>query len=241
MRQEVRAAPPAMRPRLDERQAVMVMAPDVHAELDRAARSAIVVTDRAWPSAALAHPFLAAPGIVFAWWDGRETLHGGAFATAGGAWAVLADKGGGKSTTLGFLAREGVRIVTDDLVVIDGGEILAGPRCVDLMPVVADALGLDDVRLDARATKVRLSLPPMPASIPLRGLVHLAWGDRTELVRIPAAERAARLVRHRSILREPRRPGGLLDLLRLPTYELRRKKSLAALPEALELLLALDG
>jgi hypothetical protein len=238
--QDVRVAPPPV-PVLDERRAVIVMSDTMHAEIDRETRSATVVTDREWPPAAFAHPFLAAPGMVFAWWDRREPLHGGAYLAGDGAWVLLAPKGGGKSTTLGALADRGVPVVADDLVVVESGSVLAGPRCVDLVPAAAAQLGIGDARFDARSRKVRISLAPVAPAVPLLGFVHLAWGDGPKVVGVKPADRAARLVAHRSLALEPTARGGLLDLVRLPTYELRRPRDLASLAAVADLLLGLGA
>jgi hypothetical protein len=227
---------------LDDARATILIAPGMRAEVDRASRTATLVTREPWPPGAIAHPFLAGPGMAFAWWERRETLHGGVFVAGDGAWALLADKGGGKSTLLGALARAGAPVVADDLVVVDDGRVMAGPRGIDLSPQAAETIGAHDASPEARFTKLRLSLGPIAPETPLRGFVHLAWGDDVELARVPVAERAARIARHRSILSlDPTTPGGILDLLRLPSYELRRPRDLALLPRAVELLLALRG
>src|SRR6188472_3686872 len=67
---------------------------------------------------ALVHPYLAPPAGLLAHWHAREALHAGAFVHAGGAWGVVADRGGGKSSTLARLSLDGVPIVADDLLVI---------------------------------------------------------------------------------------------------------------------------
>lgn len=214
----------------------------MHAEIERAARTAVLVTDRPWPPGAIAHPFLAAPAIAFAWWERREAMHGGAFVTGGCAWAVLAEKGGGKSTTLAALAAAGATVVADDLLIIVEGRVLAGPRCIDLTPEAAAAVGASDARRDSRTTKLRMSLGPTEPERALGGLVHLSWGDRAEVRAVPVQERAARIARHRSVFgRHSTAPGGILDLLRLPSYELRRPKRMDSLSAAVDLLLGLGG
>ena len=67
------------------------------------------------------HPFLSTAATFFAHWDGREPFHGGAYALEFAAIAVLADREAGKSTTLAALARAGVPVMADDLVVVDDG------------------------------------------------------------------------------------------------------------------------
>ena len=207
VQQEVRDGAPAPTHAVDAQRASIAIAPGMHAEIDRAGRSATLVTDRPWADEVVAHPFLAAPGAVFAWWDGREPLHGGAFVAGdGGAWVVL-----------------------------------AGPHCLDLRPDAAARLGLAaPPGDDPRRTKVRLRLPAGPATAPLAGVVHLAWGDRVEAVAIDRRERLARLVPHRSTWREPSAPGAFLDLLAVPAYELRRPRDERLLDDVAGALLALQ-
>ncbi|HEX2085252.1 MAG TPA: hypothetical protein VHF89_06180 [Solirubrobacteraceae bacterium] len=228
VRQERRRAEAAVHAVRAERASIAI-APGMRAEVDRGTRTAVLVADEPWPPAALTHPFLAAPAGLFAWWEGREALHGGAFAGAAGTWALLAPRGGGKSTTLARLALEGVPVVADDLAVVDAGVLAAGPRCLDLTPEAAHRLGVDGARDDARSTKVRMTLPGVAPETPLAGVVHLAWGDRVELVPVPPAERLARLVAHRFTWRDPADPVALLDLAALPAYELRRPPGLDSL------------
>ena len=67
-----------------------------------------VLADRRLPDADLVHPCLWPAAAVFARWRGLETLHGGAFVDGrGGAWAVLGDRGAGKSSLLAALAVAG--------------------------------------------------------------------------------------------------------------------------------------
>jgi hypothetical protein len=221
--------------------ATVVITPEMRAEIDRATRTATLVSSTQWPAGALVHPFLAAPAALFAWWEGREALHGGAFANAAGTWAVLAEKGGGKSTTLGHLATTGVTVIADDLVIVDRGTVFAGPRCVDLTESAARALGVGELRDDARTTKARLLLGPAPAETRLAGIVHLAWGDEVAIERVPPRARAERLARHRTLRQDTTVPGGLLDLIRLPTYELRRPQRHDALDAVAAALRALPS
>ena len=90
------------------------------------------------------HPYLAPVALVMARWLGREGFHGGGIVAGGGVWGVLGDKTAGKSTTLAWLAREGVGVVSDDVLVIDGGTALAGPRSVDLREEAAERLGVGE-------------------------------------------------------------------------------------------------
>src|SRR5690349_7180146 len=100
--------------------------------LDRRAMTVVFTVPDGIGPAALVHPFLASPALVAAHWHGRETFHAGAFVVGDGAWAVLGEKGDGKSTLMAWLARRGAAVVTDDVLIVDAGSALAGPPSIDL-------------------------------------------------------------------------------------------------------------
>ena len=185
----------------------------------------------------LVHPWVTWGAAMFARWHGREAFHGGAFVSGGRAWAVLADKEGGKSTLLARLALDGAGIVSDDLLVIDDGDVFAGPRCVDLRPGTAEQLGAGDLPL-ARGDRHRLPLPPVADRLPLAGVVHLAWSDTLAVREIPLSDRIARLRPHNGFDLLTPGPSELLSLAGLPTLELSRPKELGRISACAELLLA---
>ena len=84
---------------------------------------------------AIVHPYLAPVAGLLAHWRGREALHAGAFVHQGAAWGLVAERGGGKSSTLARLALDGLPVIADDLLVIDDLHALAAPRAVDLRRV----------------------------------------------------------------------------------------------------------
>lgn len=192
------------------------------------------------------HPRLGMAAAVYAHWLGRAAFHAGAFVEHGRAWAVIGERGDGKSTLLAALALAGRPVIGDDTLVLDGAGCLAGVRCIDLRPGTAARLGCrEDVVAVRRGARERLRLGPVaPAGPALGGWLLLAWGERLELRPLAAAERLARLAR----------PGGwhrrgapdtslLLELAALPAWELRRRRDWAELPAVLERLreLTLDG
>jgi hypothetical protein len=184
----------------------------------------------------LAHPYLAAAAPVFALWDGRDSLHAGAFAGPAGAVALLGTKRAGKSTTLAALARAGVPVVTDDVLVVKDGTAFAGPRCIDLRDGGIEGLSGRRVRGDRQ----RVELPPVDPEVPLRAAVFLTWGDEVALVPLQPHERVRRFADRRY---DPTgaRPGALLSLAAVPSYELRRPARLEALDAVLELLVRLTA
>ncbi len=203
--------------------------------LRRVEHRAVFRTPYAISDDELVHPYLAPVGAVFARWNGRESLHAGAFVAGGRAWAVVGTREAGKSTLLAALHAAGHPIVTDDVLVIDDGLALAGPRAIDLRAGAAAGVGLverpDGVREDSRE---RVRLPPVPAEMPLAGWIVLAWGDALGLRPLPVANRFAPLVAQRSAVLPGDDPVGLLDLVKLPAYELVRPRDFSALRPAVD-------
>jgi hypothetical protein len=191
---------------------------------------------------ALVHPYLAPGAAVLARWQGREAFHAGAVLAAGGAWAILGGRESGKSSTLGWLAAEGHTVLADDLLVLDGQDALAGPRCIDLRPDAAARLEAGEpLGVVGTRERWRLRLGPAAASVPLRGWVELGWGDEVAVEPVRGAERLTTLIPHRSVRLEPPRAGALMELASLPLLRLLRPRRWDALPHAAERLLAAIG
>lgn len=85
-----------------------------------------LVLARPTPLECVVTPHLTSAASTIAAWMGRPAIHRRHVPSRGPVWVVLGDKGRGKSTTLGWLAKVGVPIVTEDLVICDGGDVLAG-------------------------------------------------------------------------------------------------------------------
>jgi hypothetical protein len=170
-------------------------------------------------------PHLTSAASTIALWTGRPAIHGGAFLHEGGAWVLLGDKGQGKSSTLGWLATSGVPIITDDLVVCDGGDVLAGPRCVDLRADPARHLNAGrDLGVVGTRERRRIDVPPCPPRSPLRGWIFLEWGAELSVARVSPIERMPRLAQHRAIAVPWEDPVALLDLAARPAFVWRRPK-----------------
>lgn len=181
------------------------------------------------PASDLLHPYLA-PAVALWWhWHGREALHAGAVAFGDGAVLIVGRKESGKSTTIAALARAGLTVLADDLSVIVDGRVLAGPRSIDLRSAAEGQVVRDGER-------VRVDLPPAPASAPIAGTVFLGWGETCSLDVVPAAERLTLLAQERSFYYVGGSPSAVLDLAALPAFRLCRPRELESLPEALELL-----
>jgi hypothetical protein len=182
---------------------------------------------------ALVHPYFAPGAAVLSRWAARETFHGGVVLGGGGAWAVLGDRESGKSSTLARLALDGHPVLADDLVVLDGGAALAGPRCIDLRADAAERLGAGEpLGVVGSRERWRLRLGAVPASVPLAGWITLAWGDEVAVEPVRGPGRLTALIPFRSVRLTPPAPGALLDLAALPVLSLRRPREWGSLAEA---------
>lgn len=193
--------------------------------VDRAPGRAEFVTPSALTPDELVHPYLAPVAAVAARWYGRDAFHGGAFALGDDVWGVLADREGGKSTTLAWLASQGVPIVCDDMLVLDHGSPLAGPRVIDLRAEAAERLSAGDyLGIVGARERWRLPLPALPPGGTLRGWIVLVWGDEVGVEPVPVSERLALFTEHLGLRIPPVRPERLLELAALPCLEFRRPR-----------------
>jgi len=188
-------------------------------------------------------PHLTSAASTVAVWTHRAAIHAGAFLQAdGGAWALLGDKGHGKSSTLGWLATSGVSVITDDLVVCDDDHVLAGPRCVDLRADPARHLGVGrDLGVVGTRERWRIDLPPCPVRSPLRGWIFLEWGAEIAVEKLSPVERMSRLASHRAIAVPWEDPVALLDLAARPGFVWRRPKEWQTVEGSIARLLAEIG
>jgi hypothetical protein len=98
--------------------------------------------------------------------------------------------------------------------VLDGDQVLVGPRSIDLrvegtLPGVSEQL----VRSGARH---RVRLPAAPPALPLAGLVVLDWGPALELAPVRFAGRMELIARQRNFPTVPANPTALLELASVP-------------------------
>lgn len=199
-------------------------------DLQRDSRRATLTMPEPPGDEALAHPYLAAVAAIAALWHGRLAFHGGAFGHRGRAWAVLGDKGDGKSSMLAALAAAGVPVLADDLVVVDGGDVLAGPRCIDLREDAAAALGAGrPIGSAGGRERYRVALGPVPAAVPLGGWLTLGWADAVAVATPPAHERLPTLLDAMALQTMPSDPARYLDLAARPLLALRRPRDHGAL------------
>ena len=194
--------------------------------LDRLNSSMQIRSVEPVPVSDVIHPALWPAAAVFARWHGRETFHAGAISFDGtSVWGILGDRGAGKSSLLAALALEGIEVLADDLVVVAGQRCFAGPRCIDLRPDAAAALGITAGTSLVRSTqRRRMSLPPCGGEYLLRGFIELRWGNDVWSERLMPAEGFPLLVDHRRVAALGADFEHLLDLVALPAVRLYRPR-----------------
>jgi hypothetical protein len=226
---------------VEQSRARMRSAPSGWVDIELATHTSTMHLPRELPHAHIAHPFLGSTAVVVAHWRGVQSFHAGAFVTQRGVWAILGNKGAGKSSLLAALSCVGVPILTDDLLVI-GEELqgFAGPRCIDLRRETASALGVG-VALGVVGTRERwrLHLDSVAAELPLAGWICLDWGEPAMLA-MTVQERISALYENiglRVVQHDPSTLARLMDLLALPMVRVRRSRGIAALTETAEAVL----
>jgi hypothetical protein len=188
----------------------------------------------------LVHPFLAPAAAVVSHWARRLSFHAGAFVADGGAWAVVGDRGAGKSSTLAWLALNDHDVVADDVLVLDGRSAFAAPRAIDLREETADRFGIGAaLGVVGARRRWRVTLPQLAGRLEFRGWTFLGWGDRLQARRIGGAECMRRLIESLTLRMDASNPRSLLDLATLPAWELRRPRDWDRLEEGVECLLGL--
>lgn len=220
---------------------------------DRAASSATFHGPPIEP-AELAHPYLSPAAAIFSRWHGREVFHGGTFLTANGqAIAVLGRRDAGKSTLLAALAARGVPVLADDLIVVEQGQVFAGPRTIDLRAEPGPALtgnGVLPVERARSGSRWRVRLPGGRPTAPLGGWIFLAPpgpGAAADSVGGAAAAPTvepvlpplglSRIARSRGYPELESDPKVVLDLAALPAWELRVPRTWTALEAAVDVVL----
>lgn len=211
--------------------------------MDRASGVATFTLAAPPTPSALVHPHLAAVAAVWSHWAGREGFHAGAFLAGGGVWGILGDKGTGKSSTLAALASRGVPILCDDVLVLDSGAALAGPRSIDLRTDAAERLRIGEpLGVIGGRDRWRVALEPIEPELPFHGWIALRWAEKPTIRPLEGAGRLSRLLANRALLVPPRAPTVVFDLARAPFLELSRPRRWDAIDDALDrLLTAISG
>ncbi|MCA2214303.1 hypothetical protein [Jidongwangia harbinensis] len=188
------------------------------------------------------HPLLSLVACAATLERGGDCLHAGAVLTPDGVVAVLAARGGGKTSTMAWLAFEaGLDVFTDDQLTLRDGLAHAGPGCLDLRPDAAERLGLRSQGREVRSgERIRLEVkPPACLRAPVIGTAVLEWGPDLRISSVPPQERLALLCTHRTVPMVDGDLGVPLRLAALPMLRVRRPPTFDNLPRIARALL--DG
>lgn len=214
--------------RLTDEQARITLARGGRIELDRSSATATMHLAAPPPHMEVIHPLLSAIGSTVARWHGRYEVHAGGLCLDDGVWALLGDKGAGKSSLLAWcLLNERATVIADDLLIVDqDGSALAGPRCLDLRADVAEHLGIGKPigRIGGR-NRWRVHLAEAPARLPLAGWIQLAWSEALETQVLSPSETFAAVARNLAVKLMPSDVGGLMQLSDLPAVRVTRPRS----------------
>jgi hypothetical protein len=132
-------------------------------------------------------------------------------------------------------------VVTDDLLILDEGRLLAGPRSVDLRDDAAGLFGGEPLEIRAGRSRWRLRPGAVPAEVELAGFIHLAWGDSVEIRRVEPADRLPLLLANCVFGPTVADSTALLGLAARPTFRFVRPKDVTGLGgAAAQLVAALD-
>lgn len=186
----------------------------------------------------IAHPYLGPIAALHGHWLGRQTLHGGAMMIGDRAWGILGRRESGKSSLLAEAASRGVPIVADDLLVLEGRNVFAGPRSLDLRRPAALHFGAGRLLgVVGRRERWRMELPPVPLCLPLAGWIFLRWGPGPGIEAIDVSDRLVWLAANRTVRVESSDPAPLLRLAALPAVQLTGAKRWEALSPLFDSLL----
>ena len=217
------------------------MAAGDHIEVDRATLTVRVSTRAKLDDRLVLHPFLALPASIASYWLGRQALHGGAFSYRGRAFALMGMREAGKSSSLGWLLGRGHEILSDDILILEGGTLFAGPRSVDLRDDAAAVLGGHDLGFPGSRARWRLDPGAVPDTAPLAGIIHLEWGDHVRIERLGSNESLPALVRNFVVQPKQAESLAYFDLGSLPAWRFTRPRDLSRIDELnAQLLAALD-
>ncbi len=222
-RESIEASQRPTRPSITDTVGTFLHPQNVWTVIDRQAQTITAYTPNRVSDDAILHPFGISAFSTAARWRGAWVFHAGAVILGGRAWGLLGSKGAGKSTTALTLSGLGHPVLSDDVLIVEDGQVLAGPRFTDLRH---DAPGAEDLGVVGLRRRWRLPLPAAPWSAPLGGWFVLDWGDEFSSASVPAPERFGALIDAYSFADEPIEPRALLALSGHPMLRVTRPRDL---------------
>jgi len=212
--------PPTSELHINDEEAVIPLLDGRSLHLRRADQEIRLVGQENLSNHALIHPYLAPAASVLAAWRDWITFHAGGFEVDGRAWILIAERKGGKSTTLAAMAEMGYRVLADDLIVFRDGVALAGPRSLDLREK-GQFRDITDLGIVGERRRWRLRLSSISPELPVAGAIKLSWSDTPEIRDASVEVRAELLM---SALTRPIGSREILELFSLPTSTISRPR-----------------
>jgi hypothetical protein len=225
---------------IDETRAALWVTASDRVELDRKSLTIRFRTRAPVADQVIVHPYLSLPVSIVSFWLGRQAVHGAAFIHEGRAWALVGGREAGKSSTLGWLMRQGFEPLTDDLLVLERGTAFCGPRSIDLRGDAAHEFGGEDMGRLGNRSRWRLRPGGSTPAARLGGIVLLEWDERTAVEPLAADERLHTLFANVALRPRPGEAEDYLELASLPAWRFARPHGLdqldGAVPRLLETL-----
>jgi hypothetical protein len=229
---------PLFEPKLEigDRRAIVPLIGGGRATVNRDPPEAVFNLQRLLSEDEIAHPYLGPVAALHAHWLGRATFHGGALLLGERAFGLLGSRQAGKSSLLAEANRRGIPVLADDLLVVEGQNVFAGPRSLDLREPAARHFGMGrPLGVTGLRERWRVDLEEVPNRAPLAGWIFLNSSAAT-IRPVGAAERLAWLASNRSVKVNPADPSPLLGLAALPAIELSRADTWNELSELFDAL-----
>ncbi len=179
----------------------------------------------------LRHPYLSFPAAVIQHWRGRLVLHASSFDVGDRCVVLLGDKEAGKSTTVAAARSLGFPVRADDVVVIEGRDVLCGTSTIDLRKEAAEVFGGRALGRVGARERWRIDTKQASDRAPVGAFVLLSWGADLRLDRLPAA-RIVPTLYHAAAIGDALRqhvataPTLLLDLIDVPLINVQRPRRL---------------
>lgn len=214
----------------------------------------IIVDPEPGVEEALIRPLLLGPIVcILLRQRGMFVLHGSSVVIGDGAIAFIGHSGWGKSTLADSFHAKGYSLLTDDVMALhmDKMQPIVCPSFpqVKLWPDAAKSIGHDPSSLpflNSQSEKLAHKLTDgfVRNSLPLKRLYVLGVGTHHEIISLPPQQAFVELVRHSrtiTLLNDSHFLGNHLQhctklIERVPVALLNRRKSLAAIPELIELI-----
>lgn len=227
-----------VRPEAESVSLVLNHQPDGFAVVRRDTQQTTLYLREPLTAEGLVHPYLGSTVVAVAHWNGWHSFHAGSVVIKDRVWAMLGDRERGKTSALAWFSKSDYPVFADDVLVIRGGDALAGPRALDLRHPASRFFNMGhSIGVVGTRERWRHHLPPVPPELPFAGFVSLEWGPQVQVEEVSLPERLHRLGSAVAITAESHTGTSWLDLVASPMVMLKRPQRWDALDQAMAALL----